>query len=209
VVSKRRQRELARQRHLRRQQELVVRRARQRRRNRIVAMVLAGLLVLGLGSWGIAIAATGGGKKNSATPAASATPTPTPAPIQTPAALKAKPKITVPKTTAPTTLVTKDLVAGTGPVVKSGQQLVVNYVGVLYSNGKEFDSSWKNKTTFPVTIGKGQVIPGWDQGIPGMKVGGRRELIIPPALAYGAAGSPPTIPANATLIFVVDVLSAT
>ena len=207
MVSKRRQRELARQRHERRQQYLAERRARQRRRNSIVAIVVVVLLVLGAGAYGIALAVGGGDSKAKAAPEASASATP--APIVTPAALKTKPKITVPKEKAPTKLVTKDLVTGTGPVVQSGQQLVVNYVGALYANGKEFDSSWKSKTTFPVTIGKGQVIQGWDQGIPGMHVGGRRELIIPPGLAYGAAGSPPTIPANATLIFVVDVLSAT
>jgi peptidylprolyl isomerase len=79
---------------------------------------------------------------------------------------------------------------------------------VLYNGGKEFDASWKRNQTFPFTLGQGSVIKGWDQGLVGMKVGGRRELIIPPALAYGAAGSPPTIPGNSTLIFVVDLLAA-
>jgi FKBP-type peptidyl-prolyl cis-trans isomerase len=206
VVSKRRQRELARQRHQRRQQQLAQRRRQQRRRNAVVATVVAAVLVVSGAAYGIALA-VGGNDKSSASPSPSASSQPTP--IQTPAALKTKPTIAVPKEKAPTKLVTKDLVPGTGAVVKSGQQLVVNYVGVLYTNGKEFDSSWKSKTTFPVTIGQGQVIPGWDQGIPGMKVGGRRELIIPPDLAYGASGQPPTIPPNSTLIFVVDVLSAT
>ena len=72
-------------------------------------------------------------------------------------------------------------------------------MGALYKTGKVFDASWKRNEPFPFTLGKGQVIPGWEQGVVGMKVGGRRELIIPPALGYGAKGSPPTIPPNETL----------
>jgi peptidylprolyl isomerase len=115
--------------------------------------------------------------------------------------------VTVPTGPAPTKLVTKDLVPGTGQTVKAGQTVTVNYVGVLYKTGKEFDSSWKTgqPATFPLTAGG--VIQGWVQGIPGMKVGGRRELIIPASLAYGKAGRPPTIPANSPLVFVVDLLS--
>ncbi len=102
---------------------------------------------------------------------------------------------------------TKDLITGTGQTANSGSSVTVNYVGVLYSGGKEFDSSWKTGQPFaPFKLGAGSVIPGWDKGIVGMKVGGRRELIIPPALAYGKAGQPPTIPPNATLVFVVDLL---
>ena len=86
--------------------------------------------------------------------------------------------------------------------------MTVNYVGVLYKGGTEFDSSWKRKEPFAFTLGKGQVIPGWDQAIAGMKVGGRRELIIPAPLAYGAKGAPPKIPPNSTLVFVVDLLAA-
>jgi peptidylprolyl isomerase len=77
---------------------------------------------------------------------------------------------------------------------------------VLFNGGKEFDASWKRSEPFTFTLGQGKVIPGWDQGVPGMKIGGRRELIIPAALAYGANGSPPTIPPNAPLVFVVDLL---
>ena len=91
-------------------------------------------------------------------------------------------------------------------LAKAGQTVTVNYVGVLFKGGKVFDASWKRNEPFSFPLGKGQVIPGWDQGIPGMKVGGRRELIIPAALAYGAKGSPPTIPPNAPLVFVVDLL---
>jgi peptidylprolyl isomerase len=120
--------------------------------------------------------------------------------------LKKKP--TAPKATgaAPKELQASDVVAGTGAVAKSGDKVTVQYVGQLFADGKEFDTSWKKgRTPFEFTIGQGQVIQGWDQGIPGMKVGGRRVLVIPADLAYGAAGSPPTIPANSPLIFVVDL----
>jgi FKBP-type peptidyl-prolyl cis-trans isomerase len=80
-------------------------------------------------------------------------------------------------------------------------------VGILYKGGKEFDSSWKRNQEFSTKLSSGNVIDGWVKGIAGMKVGGRRELIIPPGLGYGKSGSPPTIPPNATLIFVVDLLS--
>lgn len=120
--------------------------------------------------------------------------------------LSKKPK--VPKATgkAPSELQGSDVVTGTGTVAKTGDKVTVQYVGQLFSNGTEFDTSWKKgRTPFEFTIGQGQVIPGWDQGIPGMKVGGRRVLVIPSDLAYGAQGSPPTIPANAPLVFVVDL----
>jgi peptidylprolyl isomerase len=123
--------------------------------------------------------------------------------------LSKEPTVTPPSGPAPTKLETKDLIVGTGTEAKSGDSVTVNYVGVLYNGGKEFDASWKRKEPFTFTLGKGQVIPGWDQGIVGMKVGGRRELIIPAPLGYGAKGSPPSIPANAALVFVVDLLSVT
>jgi len=132
---------------------------------------------------------------------AAAAKTPTSGPLST------EPKVTVPTGPAPTKLETKELIVGTGAEAKDGDTVSVNYVGALYENGKVFDASWKRKEPFTFTLGKGQVIPGWDQGIPGMKVGGRRELIIPASLAYGAKGSPPTIPPNAPLVFVVDMLS--
>ncbi|HEY2766754.1 MAG TPA: FKBP-type peptidyl-prolyl cis-trans isomerase [Solirubrobacteraceae bacterium] len=123
-------------------------------------------------------------------------------------ALAKEPTITPPKEPAPSTLQTKELVTGTGAEAKTGASITVNYVGALYSNGSVFDASWKRNEPFSFTLGKGQVIKGWDQGIVGMKVGGRRELIIPAELAYGKAGSPPKIPPNSPLIFVVDLLSA-
>ena len=120
--------------------------------------------------------------------------------------LSKEPKVTPPTGAAPAKLETKDLITGTGTEAKAGQTVTVNYVGVLFKGGKVFDASWKRNEPFSFALGKGQVIAGWDQGVAGMKVGGRRELIIPSALAYGPKGSPPTIPANAPLVFVVDLL---
>ncbi len=120
--------------------------------------------------------------------------------------LSKEPKVTPPSGPAPTKLETKELIAGTGAEAKAGDTVTVNYVGVLYKTGKEFNASWETKEPFSFALGKGQVIAGWDQGIPGMKVGGRRELIIPAALAYGTKGSPPKIPGNEALVFVVDLL---
>jgi FKBP-type peptidyl-prolyl cis-trans isomerase len=124
-----------------------------------------------------------------------------------PADLSKEPVIAKQTGPAPTKLVTKDLIVGTGATAAEGDSITVNYVGALYSNDKIFDASWNRHTTFTTTLSNGNVIPGWVQGIAGMKVGGRRMLIIPPALGYGKTGQPPTIPANATLVFVVDLLS--
>ena len=122
-----------------------------------------------------------------------------------PTALKTKPKVVVPSGPAPKTLVIKDLIKGTGPVATAGSTVTVQYVGVLYKGGKQFDASWNDGSGQPTSLPLSGVIKGWQQGIPGMRVGGRRELIIPPSLGYGAAGSPPKIPANATLVFVIDL----
>ena len=118
-----------------------------------------------------------------------------------------KPTVEVPTGPPPDQLVVKDLKEGDGDEAKAGDQVTVQYVGVLYDGGKEFDASWDRGQPFPFTLGSGQVIPGWDQGVEGMKVGGRRELIIPPDLAYGPQGQPPDIPPNATLVFVIDLVS--
>jgi peptidylprolyl isomerase len=120
--------------------------------------------------------------------------------------LKKKPKIPKQTGPAPTSLVAQDLIKGTGQAAKDGDSLSVQYVGVLYKTGKQFDASWdRGKQPFQFTLGQGNVIKGWDQGLVGMKVGGRRRLIIPAALAYGAAGQPPTIPANSALVFDIDL----
>ena len=118
---------------------------------------------------------------------------------------KTKPKVTVPKGSAPKKLVKNDLEVGTGATAKAGDEVTVQYVGVGYKSGSEFDSSWSRSEPFTFNLGTGEVIPGWDEGIQGMKVGGRRELIIPPELAYGPAGAPPAIGPNEALIFVVDL----
>jgi peptidylprolyl isomerase len=120
-------------------------------------------------------------------------------------ATQTKPVVKPPKGAAPKQLEVKDLVEGSGEEAASGDRVSVDYVGVNYKSGKEFDSSWSRNEPFTFTLGAGEVIPGWDQGVEGMKVGGRRELIIPPGLAYGKTGSPPVIPPNETLIFVVDL----
>ena len=146
-------------------------------------------------------------KSSASTPSTTAT-TPTATP-KTPASgpLSKEPKVTPPSGPAPTRLVVKDIIKGTGPEAKVGGSVTVNYVGVLYHGGKEFDASWKRGEPATFSLEPGKLIAGWTQGIPGMKVGGRRELIIPAALAYGAKGSPPTIPPNAPLVFVIDLLS--
>jgi peptidylprolyl isomerase len=112
----------------------------------------------------------------------------------------------VPDKPAPKELQQTELVEGDGAEAKSGDQVTVQYVGVGYDSKEEFDSSWSRNEPFTFTLGAGEVIPGWDQGVEGMKVGGRRELIIPPELAYGPEGRPPTIGPNETLIFVIDLL---
>lgn len=131
-----------------------------------------------------------------------------PATPKVPAALKAKPKVEVPSGAAPKKTESKDLIAGTGKAAKSGDQLSVQYVGVLYKGGKEFDSSFKAGMPFDFQLGQGMVIPGWDKGLVGAKVGTRRQLTIPAKDAYGAQGQPPDIPPNSPLVFVIDVLSA-
>lgn len=110
---------------------------------------------------------------------------------------------------APDELQGQDVVAGSGEVAKTGDTVQVQYVGQLFDGGKEFDTSWTSATKAgePVefTLGEGGVLKGWDEGVPGMKVGGRRVLMIPADLAYGSAGSAPNIPADAPLVFVIDL----
>jgi peptidylprolyl isomerase len=121
--------------------------------------------------------------------------------------LNAKPKVTVPDGEPPKELEEIEIVEGEGAEAKSGDKVTVQYVGVGYDSEEEFDSSWSRNEPFSFTLGAGEVIKGWDQGVAGMKVGGRRELIIPANLAYGPAGSPPVIGQNETLIFVIDLLA--
>jgi len=120
---------------------------------------------------------------------------------------KTKPEVSVPQGPPPKQLEIKELEKGSGAEAKAGDKVTVQYVGVDYKNGEEFDSSWSRNEPFSFTLGAGEVIPGWDQqGVEGMKVGGRRELILPPELAYGEAGAPPAIGPNETLVFVIDLL---
>jgi len=105
-------------------------------------------------------------------------------------------------------LQSQDLVIGTGGTVATGDLATVHYVGRL-QNGTIFDSSRSRNQPFPFRVGAGQVIRGWDQGVPGMRIGGTRRLIIPPSLAYGSQGSPPAIPPNSTLTFDIELLAVT
>ncbi len=120
---------------------------------------------------------------------------------------KTKPKVMVPSGPPPKQLEIKEIEKGTGAEAKAGDEVTVQYVGVGYDSEEEFDSSWSRNEPFSFALGAGQVIPGWDKGVAGMKVGGRRELIIPSNLAYGPEGSPPAIGPNETLIFVIDLLA--
>ncbi|MEQ8438695.1 MAG: FKBP-type peptidyl-prolyl cis-trans isomerase [Ilumatobacter fluminis] len=117
-----------------------------------------------------------------------------------------KPDVTVPETAPPTELVISDDIEGDGDEAAAGQQVTVHYVGVSWSTGEEFDASWNRMEPFRFPLGQGYVIQGWDQGVQGMKVGGRRTLHIPPELGYGAQGAGGVIAPNETLIFVVDLL---
>jgi peptidylprolyl isomerase len=163
----------------------------------------------------VALAACGGDSKSDET---AATPTKTAAPtatataapvgkVKVTGALGAKPKVTITpiNATPPAKLVIKDIAKGHGKKAKSGDTVTVHYYGALYANGSEFDASWDRGQPFSFPLGAGQVIPGWDKGVVGMKVGGRRVLTIPPELGYGPQGSGP-IPPNSTLVFVVDML---
>jgi peptidylprolyl isomerase len=118
------------------------------------------------------------------------------------------PTVTVPSGPKPTTLEKRDLIVGTGAEATSGRNVRVQYTGVAWSTGRKFDSSWdRGAEPFSFRLGAGMVIPGWDQGVAGMRVGGRRQLIIPPHLAYGERGAGANIGPNETLIFVVDLVA--
>ena len=118
-----------------------------------------------------------------------------------------KPTITIPAGNAPAELVKNDLIVGTGDEAVSGRNVSVHYVGVAWSNGRQFDASWDRNEPFEFRLGAGQVISGWDEGVAGMRIGGRRELTIPPHMGYGSSGAGGVIKGNETLIFVVDLLN--
>ena len=118
-----------------------------------------------------------------------------------------RPLIDKPAGDVPFELLIDDLVVGDGDEAAAGRKVSVHYVGVAFSNGEEFDASWNRGQPFEFKLGKGQVIPGWDAGVEGMKVGGRRKLTIPSAMAYGARGAGGVIKPHEPLVFVVDLLS--
>ncbi|MEU3208760.1 FKBP-type peptidyl-prolyl cis-trans isomerase [Streptomyces cyaneofuscatus] len=118
-----------------------------------------------------------------------------------------KPEIDFPGGEPPADLEIKDIWEGDGPVAKAGDQVKVHYVGVAFSTGEEFDASWNRGTPLAFNLGAGQVIAGWDKGVQGMKVGGRRQLTIPAHLAYGDRGAGSAIAPGETLIFVCDLVS--
>ncbi len=118
-----------------------------------------------------------------------------------------KPTVEVPSDTPPSyQLELEDIAVGDGEEAAAGHTVEVHYVGVSWSTGDEFDASWNRGSTFKFKLGKGQVIQGWDQGVAGMKVGGRRRITIPPMLAYGKRGAGGVIGPDETLVFVVDLV---
>jgi peptidylprolyl isomerase len=118
-----------------------------------------------------------------------------------------RPQIPKPEGDVPFELVLEDIVVGDGAEATSGTKVSVHYVGVSFSTGDEFDASWNRGRPFEFKLGKGQVIPGWDAGVQGMRVGGRRKLTIPSAMAYGARGAGGAIKPHEPLVFVVDLLA--
>ncbi len=119
-----------------------------------------------------------------------------------------RPKIEIPQDETPSVeLQLEDIEVGDGEEALKGQTVEVHYLGVSWANGKEFDASWNRGNTFKFKLGMGQVISGWDQGVAGMRVGGRRRITIPPHLAYGKRGAGGVIGPDETLVFVVDLVS--
>ena len=117
-----------------------------------------------------------------------------------------KPDVTIPDENPPTDLVIDDLEVGDGAEATAGQSVTVHYVGVAWSTGQQFDASWDRMEPFRFGLGQGQVIQGWDEGVQGMRIGGRRRLTIPPHMGYGAQGAGGVIKGGETLVFVVDLL---
>ena len=173
---------------------------------RLVACLLLLLLAIAIGACG------GDGGGDSAAEPAPAKTSEEPSPSAQREALKdtsTKPVIPKPSGSPPRRLEKQDIVKGKGPAAKAGDTLTVQYVGVAFSTGDEFDASWDRGQPFAVQLGAGDVIKGWDKGLVGMRKGGRRILTIPPELAYGSEGYPPTIAPNETLIFVIDAVAVT
>lgn len=179
-----------------------------------LAAVTAAALLAGCGgstAAGVALAPGSGPTSDTVTTATTTTATTTTSSdtvkVPSSGALSKEPVFSVPTGAAPTKLQTKDLITGTGATAKTGDKVWVSYVGKVYKTGKTFDSSWKDTPGDAVefTLSKTAVIPGWVEGMQGMRVGGRRELIIPPSLGYGDQEES-GIPKNSTLVFVVDLI---
>ena len=174
---------------------------------KILSVATACILLLGCGNDGGESAATD--SSTEVPTSIEIVPTPTPAGDVDNADLSVKPLVTIPPSSPPTELLIEDLVVGSGSPVGVGDFLIMDYVGVSYSTGLQFDASWDRGSPFPFELGAGRVIQGWDQGIVGMSVGGRRSLTIPPELAYGENGSGSgSIGPNETLVFVVDLIAS-
>lgn len=178
-------------------------------RSKLISLTLALVLSAGIAACGEDDEPTSGdsGAESAATP----TPTETASEAGVEAVVqaigkdtKSKPEIPAPQGDPPAELVVRDIVRGKGPKAEAGDQVSMQYVGTSWSTGEQFDASWdRGGQPFPLQLGAGMVIPGWDQGLIGLRKGGRRLLIIPPDLGYGPAGQGPIAP-NETLIFVVD-----
>ena len=121
--------------------------------------------------------------------------------------MSTKPEVTIPAGDAPSELLIEDITVGTGAEAKAGANVEVHYVGVAWSTQRQFDASWDRNETFEFRLGAGQVISGWDQGVAGMRVGGRRRITIPAHLGYGSQGAGGVIKGGETLVFVVDLLN--
>jgi peptidylprolyl isomerase len=182
-------------------------------RTKLITLSLAVVLSAGVAACGEDDEPAGSGTGSQET----ATPTPTPTPTAAAAGIeaivqgigkdtKAKPEVPPPQGDPPPELVIRDIVPGKGAKAKAGDELTMQYVGISWSNGQQFDASWdRGAEPFAFQLGAGMVIPGWDQGLVGLRKGGRRLLIIPPEMGYGPNGTPDgTIAPNETLIFVVD-----
>jgi peptidylprolyl isomerase len=179
-------------------------------RTKLISLTLALVLSAGIAACGEDDEPSSG---SGAEPAATATPTETASESGVEAIVqaigkdtKSKPEIPAPQGDPPPELVIRDVVRGKGPKAKAGDQVAMQYVGLSWSNGQQFDASWdRGAEPFPLQLGAGMVIPGWDEGLIGLRKGGRRLLVIPPEMGYGSQGTPDgSIAPNETLVFVVD-----
>jgi len=173
--------------------------------SRLHRLSIGAVALVAVGLAGCSSASSSPTTTTSAAPPASTVPT---VPVQSPSpagTFGTRPTVVVPTGTPPTQLESADLIVGHGPAAKAGDNVEVQYVLATYSSGKVVQASWDSQP-FQFALGQGQVIPGWDDGVAGMKVGGRRELVIPPNLGYGNNAPGAGIAANDTLVFVVDML---